>query len=172
MSFGKLLGKTKFNVAVYSNAGAPTKRPRNFFRGEFTGLRYECVEFARRFLIAAKQVTFPSVRSAAQIWDIKRFVSVNQKEEVQLRHYYPTVDTRPMLGDLVIFARSVDAPHGHVGVVINCRRYRDKLFVYFCDQNFTDKPMDRLYNGRMVVSADGITTDRGTVIGLVGLLEK
>lgn len=168
MSFGTLLGKTKGNVAVYSNANAPRKRSKNLFKGQFTGLRYECVEFARRFLIAYKQVTFPNVRSATQIWDLKHFVTVYDKKDVPLRHYLPSVAVRPCVGDLVIFARSNDSPHGHVGVVIGARRYKEKLFVYICDQNFTDQPLTHLYNGRMVITDNGVTTDRGEVIGIVG----
>lgn len=169
MSFGTLLGKTKFSVAVYNNVNAPLNRQKNFYRGEFTGLKYECVEFARRFLIAAKGFTFPAVQSAVQIWDLKRFISVEHQTEIPIRQYYPVFDTKPLIGDLVIFARSVDAPHGHVGVVINSRRYQDKLVIYICDQNFSTQPFTSNYNGRLIVDLTGkVTSDRGIVIGLIG----
>ena len=172
MSFGKLIGKTKCNVGVYSNANPPLQRQRNFYCGEFTGIQYECVEFARRFLIAARTYTFPEVKSAVDIWKLKRFLSVEQHTEIPIRHYFPDKESKVRIGDLVIFSSSVDSPHGHVAVVTAARSYKDKLIIYICDQNFSNDSFDKSYNGRVIISAEGTISDRGTLIGIVGARYK
>ena len=46
-----------------------------YYRNEkiYTGLKYQCVELARRYLILVKQITFEDVDFAYQIFTLKHF---------------------------------------------------------------------------------------------------
>ena len=171
-SFGEILGKTKFNVYVYSNENGPETRQENFYFNEFSGLRYECVEFARRFLIACFGLTFRSVKSAVNLWNMKYFVSVINKSKVLIRHYFPSINSKIDIGDLIIFNSSVESPDGHVAVVVKCIKHREKVFIYICDQNFNNKKFDTIYNGVVILLENAIISDRGNIRGMLGVNKK
>ena len=62
MKFGEVIGITKQNVIAFSNENSKYEHARfleqaspresnNYYQGIYTGLKYECVEFVRRWLI-------------------------------------------------------------------------------------------------------------------------
>jgi hypothetical protein len=162
-----IIGKTILGIRVYSNPKRSAQQA-NLYRGVFTGLKYECVEFARRFWVITRQYTFPEIESAVDLWSLTHFQSViPERPDLAMQHFYPTTSNVPILGDLVIFDRSPTAPHGHVSVVIKCRQYKKHVYVYICDQNFNDQSFNKTYNGRIKLTSHKASSDRGEVIGIV-----
>jgi hypothetical protein len=108
----------------------------------YTGMKWQCVEYARRFLVAVVGVTFGDVDGAADIWPL------NQTEVV----FNATPGTAggkpplspfeshgngvsamvPRLGDLLIYARqggSDDMPYGHVAAVVDVDLVAQRVFL-------------------------------------------
>ena len=83
----------------------------NYYNGIYTGIKWQCVEFARRYLIVTHGITFSDVTSAFQIPDAK-FTTLDGKQNIEVRNDL-------QVGSLIVWpknymANSVD---GHVAVV-------------------------------------------------------
>ena len=83
----------------------------NYYNGIYTGIKWQCVEFARRYLIVTHGITFSDVTSAFQIPDAK-FTTLDGKQNIEVRNNL-------QVGSLIVWpknymANSVD---GHVAVV-------------------------------------------------------
>ena len=77
----------------------------------YCGIKWQCVEFARRYLIVTHGITFSDVTSAFQIPDAK-FTTLDGKQNIEVRNNL-------QVGSLIVWpknymANSVD---GHVAVV-------------------------------------------------------
>ena len=74
MNFGEPIGITKQNVIAFSNENS--KSELNYYQGIYTGLKYECVEFVRRWLIIVYGITFESVNHAKDIYNLNNFSNI------------------------------------------------------------------------------------------------
>jgi glutathionylspermidine amidase/synthetase len=106
-------GQTRGVISYYNSSG--NYQPPNFYHGQYTGLKWECVEFARRYLIATRNLTFPSVENALSMMNIPYITPVYRND-----HKIPVVfrssksEMSPKEGDIIFFH---DRFTGHVGVV-------------------------------------------------------
>lgn len=116
--FGTELGKTKEGVVAYSNCRPDCvyEQP-NLVFGTYTGIEWQCVEFARRWLLANKQSVFASVDFAYEIWDkIPVLTNPKTKAELKLVNLPNGNKQAPKAGDLLIYSKEF-AGTGHVAVV-------------------------------------------------------
>lgn len=85
-----------------------------------TGMKWQCVEFARRYLLKKYGVLFGDVMGAVDIW---RFTSVHKYGDPAARLHlgryrnHDDADRWPVPGSLVIWPIQKDMPFGHVAVV-------------------------------------------------------
>ncbi len=122
--FGELLGSAGIGLEAYSNcrASCVVWRPNKVKIKEeaepvYTGVKWQCVEYARRWLLINKGVVYGSVDYAYQIWDqIKFYESPNKKKKICTKNYPNGSKVAPIVGDLLIYAKEF-ADTGHVAVV-------------------------------------------------------
>jgi glutathionylspermidine amidase/synthetase len=126
----RIQGVDSHGVISYQNKG---KSNPTYYNGVYTGLKYECVEYARRWLVQVKGYTFGEVENAYQIYDLP---TVESLEGVTVRfESIPSTSYNIQVGDLVIYRQSNEFPHGHVAVVSKV----DASFVYLSEQNLNKK---------------------------------
>lgn len=83
------------------------------------GVKWQCVEYARRYLLMAKAVWLRSVPVAEGIWSIKDMLHLPTGKRVNTMRLENGKATEvPVLGDLVIWRRTRDVPFGHVAAVV------------------------------------------------------
>ena len=87
----------------------------NYVNGHFTGLKWQCVEYARRWLITVKGVTFDKVNNATDIWSLQKATLLNLK---QVDFINAPITEIPPIGALLIYRKSATFPKGHVAVVV------------------------------------------------------
>jgi glutathionylspermidine synthase len=83
------------------------------------GVKWQCVEYARRYLLMAKAVWLRSVPVAEGIWTVKDMLhlpSGNRVNTIKLENG-KTLEA-PVPGDLIIWRRTRDVPFGHVAAVV------------------------------------------------------
>ncbi|MHB8471870.1 MAG: CHAP domain-containing protein [Gammaproteobacteria bacterium] len=116
--YGTVLGVAQGKVDAYSNCSAACVivEP-NQVAGTYTGIKWQCVEFARRWLLVNKGLVYGDVDVAADIWDrITYLTRVTDQKKIPL-DVYPNGATRaPRPGDLLIYAREY-LKTGHVAVI-------------------------------------------------------
>lgn len=128
--FGTLLGTTHGGVGAYSSHyksidQSPFKGMKNYeetYNGVVTGYKYQCVEFARRYLVANRGVVFDSIPMAYDIFHLKSVRRVGDGSDGLLQRMaaHPNGSaTPPEVGSLLIWSPIGFFSHtGHVAVVV------------------------------------------------------
>lgn len=136
--FGEVTGITSSGVIAYSNCNSQCVNPEpNFVEGVFTGIKWQCVEYARRWLLLNKKVVYGDVDIAADIWNLQT-VHTPDKD----KHYtFSSIlngssDVNLQRGDLLIYAAAFLGT-GHVAVVLKVDEKEQKIIVG--EQNYTNK---------------------------------
>ena len=128
--FGAPLGVNQ-GVKAYSNCASAcvVQRPVTLSAAStgrdeptFTGIAWQCVEYARRWWALRRGVVFDSVEAAADMWtEVRSARRLSDGAEVPVRALPNGGSEPPAVGDLVIYPRDPAAPHlryGHVAVVV------------------------------------------------------
>jgi hypothetical protein len=115
--FGAVLGVVD-GVPAYSNCSAKCVDPEPVkTNGAYTGIKWQCVEFARRWLLKHHGAVFADVDVAADIWNkIDHLDRVDHKGTIPLQNHPNGSARLPSVGDLLIYARAYLGT-GHVAVV-------------------------------------------------------
>jgi hypothetical protein len=136
--YGQVLGVAPGNVPAYSNCNAkcvvfaPHKE-----NGTYTGIQWQCVEFARRWLLANHGVVYGDVDTAADIWKKIQFVTrLADGKTFPLRADLNGSTEPPQVGDLLIYVKEY-LNTGHVAVVTEVDRKAGMIKV--AEQNFLNQ---------------------------------
>lgn len=117
-------------VSAYSNRKNRTKKSRASYLN--TGIKWQCVEYARRYLQTTRGITFSNIKGAFEIPRAK-FSTLDGKRVKK------TNDLK--VGSLVIWPKhyKYNSPDGHVSVVSKIQSNG----IYVVEQNYDDKKFPR-----------------------------
>ena len=152
--YGKMLGKSPRGIEAYSNcqAGCVIFEP-NKWNGTYTGIKWQCVEYARRWLLVNTGAVYGDVDIAADIWDkIDHLTYVKSKKPIPLETHLNGSTQAPEIGDLLIYAKAFNGT-GHVAVVTGIDT-RNGL-VEVSEQNFQNKPWTADYARKITLIKHG-----------------
>ncbi|MGC1952950.1 MAG: hypothetical protein WA970_10345 [Gammaproteobacteria bacterium] len=92
-------------VPAYSNCNAACVvfNP-NKLNGTFTGIKWQCVEFARRWLLVEQGAVFEDVKTASDLWSEVQSLTRNGMR-IPLENYLNDASETPQAGDLIIYAK-------------------------------------------------------------------
>lgn len=136
IAFGMKLGESNGVVAYSSRnkeANKCTELETTYYNGMYSGLKWQCVEFARRYLMTLYNITFDQIDYAYQIFNLDHFVSTLDGKKIRINKTINDGKSLPKKGALIIWNRHI-TPHntGHVAVVIG----RTNNYVYIAEQNW------------------------------------
>jgi hypothetical protein len=136
---GTLLGLTSEGVAAYSNDSANSLALEPCRVGNIvTGLPWQCVEFARRWLLQTHDLIFADVPIAANMWNnVDYLTQVSDNKIVPLDSHPNGSHSKPVNGDLVIYSEAFLGT-GHVAVVVG--HDSDAGVIHVAEQNYSDRP--------------------------------
>jgi len=147
------LGKTKEGIVCYLNSKDKGKET-NFIKiGSeeiYTGLKWECVEFARRYLILTKGVTFDDVTTALDIPNLKYFRNLDGS--IHPIHIFKNGNYDIKEGDLIVMEDEMDT--GHVAVV--CGRNENELFIaeqHYDEKEWGNKNYSRIFKVENIITS-------------------
>jgi hypothetical protein len=116
-----------------------TNDDKNYIDGIFSGLKWQCVEFVRRYFILKYGITFQNVKNAYEMMSIRKFYDINDINNIktvnvmfirEMRYKNPKKDDIIYIKD---FEKENDIS-GHVGLIVD---YDAKTgHVYVADQNY------------------------------------
>ena len=136
--YSQVLGTAPGNVAAYSNCnvGCVIFTP-NIEESTYTGIKWQCVEFARRWLLDNMGVVYGDVDTASDIWSKIEFVSrVADNQSIPLRAYVNGSAESPKAGDLLIYSKEY-LNTGHVAVITDVDWHAGVLKV--AEQNYLNQ---------------------------------
>ncbi|RNF05728.1 putative trypanothione synthetase [Trypanosoma rangeli] len=118
LPFGALQGYAPGGIPAYSN------KHDGYFSGErsidgklFCGFKYQCVEFARRWLFERKSLVLPDVRWAVHIFDLKEVPDARTARPVRCVAVHNSTKTKPVADALLIYPSADGSPAGHVAAI-------------------------------------------------------
>ena len=132
-NYGDIIG-TFNGVQAYSNSNNKIDSP-NYYNKIYTGLKWQCVEYVRRYLIINHNITFTNVNSAFEIPDAQ-FMTLHGEIII------PKMNNNLVIGSIIIFSK--DSPDGHVAIVSSVlssgitvveQNYNDNIFPRFISYN-------------------------------------
>lgn len=116
--YSQILGIASGNVTAYSNCNTHCVifTP-NTEKNIYTGIKWQCVEFARRWLLNNKGVVYGDVDTASDIWSKIEFVSSTaDNHQIPLQIYENGSTEAPQVGDLLIYSKEY-LNTGHVAII-------------------------------------------------------
>jgi glutathionylspermidine amidase/synthetase len=138
-TYGSVLGVSPPDIKAYSNCqpGCVIFQP-NTYNGVYTGIKWQCVEFARRWLLEQKGAVYGDVDIAADIWTkIDYLTEVATGKKIPLASYVNGSTQAPGVGDLLIYA-SEFLGTGHVAVITGIDNKAATIEVG--EQNYNNTP--------------------------------
>jgi glutathionylspermidine amidase/synthetase len=133
--------------AYYSQSSLQSKP--NYSRGVYTGQKYECVEYVRRWWIKNKAVTFEQIDSAIELAHLSRAKSIHKYNQ-----FFPVrsaLQERPEVGDLVIFKPTPENNYyGHIAVVVRV----EQDAAHLAEQNYSNEKWKEDYSRSIPIVND------------------
>lgn len=130
--FGDVIG-TFNSITSYSNQNDETnsKLP-NYHNNIYTGVKWQCVEFVRRYLIIKHGITFSNVEHAFQI---------PQSQFTTLNGFPVKMNNELTVGSIIVWPKNyeINSPHGHVAIV----SYISIYGINVVEQNYDDTNYER-----------------------------
>jgi len=172
MPYGEVLGKSPGGVVAYSNcSGKCVSQDANIVDHVNTGMEWQCVEFARRWLYRTHGLVFESVDNAYNIWDsITDLVDVKTGTRQNLKNLSNGSAESPQRGDLLIWSADYLGT-GHVAIVV--RVDQQEGYVEVAEQNFLNQAWPGSYARRIPLQQreGGVWLDDDYLLGWKRLLE-
>ena len=130
--FGCILGSYQ-GIDAYSNGNDNHfSAEQNFVGTVYTGIKYQCVEYARRWLLS-KNLEFHSVPFASHIWNLKFLERVTDQKATAIKSISNGSSTPPICDSFIIWKVSTEVPWGHIAVITEVNI--ENGFVRIAEQN-------------------------------------
>lgn len=132
------------NVCAYSNSEEdfyPIER--HYYHGIFLGYKWECIEFARRWLLMRKTCIFRNIPQAAELWnELQAVERVTDGKQFPLILHRNGSSNKPIRDSLLVYPRNSDLPYGHVAIICdvlpNFIRVAEQNYEYYnCSNNYS-----------------------------------
>jgi hypothetical protein len=144
--YGAIMGYAPGNIPAYScdyeyiEKAKFNPKSQNSYRhevdGYYYGYKYQCVEFARRWLIHAMGVTFGDIRMAYQIFDLPHAICVRDSSPVAWKAIPNGSSPKPVRGSVMIWTEDGEFERtGHVAIVTDV----SDNWVRVAEQNVDDE---------------------------------
>ena len=100
-------------------------------------MKWQCVEYSRRWLIMNRNITYASVDIAAEIWDLTTVIMLGSDSILPFNSFSNGVTpSPPKIGCLLIYNAIDLPPTGHVAVVVDINY--DAGYINIGEQNWSD----------------------------------
>ena len=132
--FNRIQGITSNNVPVHSNEYDDYISFDGYYiHGVYTGYKWQCVEFARRWLLLRKSCIFQSFPAAANMWeDLKYIERVTDGRKFSVRTHSNGSLNKPQCDSFLLYPCGENIPFGHIAVI--CEVHED--FIRVAEQNY------------------------------------
>ena len=141
--FGEELGKSFTGIPAYSNCQNACVNPTpNYVIDVYTGIKWQCVEYARRWLLVNQGVVYGDVDIAADIWGLDYVQTPHEGSKFVFQGFVNGSLEVPQRGDLLIYSDEFFGT-GHVAVVLQVDIERKRVLVG--EQNFDNSKWAQQY---------------------------
>ena len=130
-----------------------------------SGTQWQCVEYARRYLITKLGVTFGSVKGAEDVFALKTVESIETGKKYKFKSFQNgSEEDEPKVNDVIIWARNTeDTPYGHIAVILKIEGNQ----IFIGEQNWNDVWMSPSYSRILTLNKNNnsIEDENYTILG-------
>lgn len=105
------------SVKVYYNGGVGNVEQRNVVNGYNIGLKYQCVEFVKRYYYEYYNHKMPDTYGHAEDFFERSLGDGAKNIRRDLVQYHNPSSSKPKIGDLIVMNGIVLNPYGHVAII-------------------------------------------------------
>lgn len=105
------------HVKVYYNGGVDHVGERHLVDGYNIGMKYQCVEFVKRYYFEFYQHRMPDTYGNAKDFFIAGIADGKINSQRNLHQYTNPSQSKPKVGDLVVMDATTFNPYGHVAII-------------------------------------------------------
>lgn len=167
--FGQIIGIDANNVIAFSSNYHSEKNQdiveHSFIninhseklRKIFCGIKYQCVEYVRRWLILTFGISFQQIDNAHMLYTLDNiiFKNIYTNHIISYKKCSNGSTDVPERGTLVIWDRTDTYPTGHVAVV----HHTDDQYIYIGEQNWNDMLWNNLYSRKIPMTLTNNSID-------------
>lgn len=125
VKFGVVCGIASGNIPAYSCNynifdffDANKYSIRHEINGIYYGIKYQCVEFSRRWLIHVYGITFDDVKTAYDIFNLSHAVRMSDNNKILWKNIKNGSSLRPVVGSILVWDKDGKFKEsGHVAIV-------------------------------------------------------
>jgi len=150
-------GETPCGTPAFSNSNDEHFTAiENYSVNFFTGFQWQCVEFARRWLMERKGLLLPQIYVAAHIFFLSEVYDFDLKP-VPIVCVRNGTTVKPVVDSLIIYPMSAVNFVGHVGVITEvgddyvCVADQNRYFHYWGDKNYSSKFVMERVDGKYFI---------------------
>lgn len=115
-------------VAVYYNGRVGNVSGRNTSKDGYNiGLKYQCVEFVKRYYYQHLSHKMPDSYGHAKDFFDKSLADGSKNRRRNLTQYKNPSNSKPQVGDLIVFDRTKYNPYGHVAIISKVSKNRVQI---------------------------------------------
>jgi hypothetical protein len=114
--FGRVLGVFEGVEGRSNGNDRYFSEEQNFVNGIYTGYKYQCVEYARRWVLS-RGFEFVSVPFASHIWHVPFLERSTDKKPTLFRAVPNGSSTPPVADSIIIWKVAEEVPYGHIAVI-------------------------------------------------------
>ena len=107
------------HVVVYYNGGYNTIEGRNTIDGYDVGLKYQCVEYVKRYYLEYYNHKMPNTYGNAKDFYNSNFNDGDINSDRGLIQFTNPSQSKPKIGDLLVYSATIFNSAGHVAIVSN-----------------------------------------------------
>ena len=130
--FARVLGSYQGVEGKSNGSDRYFSRQQNFVDGIYTGYKYQCVEYARRWLLS-RGLQFHSVPFASHIWRVKFLERVSDGKATSIKAVPNGSSTPPIPDSILIWKVAEDVPFGHIAIITDVSV--ENCYVRIAEQN-------------------------------------
>ncbi|KAH8617413.1 CHAP domain [Trypanosoma vivax] len=150
--YGEVQGYSPGGVPAYSNGHDMYFAAERSINGKlFCGFKYQCVEFARRWLYETKGLVLPEVDWAANISSLQYVFDARTAEHVPCLLVKNGTSEKPVVDSLLIYPVDEDARFGHVAVITEV----GEDWIRVADQNHRFHKWEGAYSAQLSLKSEG-----------------
>jgi hypothetical protein len=136
-NFGTIIGSNRGTIAYSNQSNEHVSDDPNYIihngKTTFTGMKWQCVEYARRWLINQRGISFGGVDYAINLPSIREVFPLTQKNsQIRIDHFLNSAPKNSVkIGVLFIYDTSYAPITGHVAVVVDI----SNTHIFVAEQN-------------------------------------
>ena len=130
-----------------------------------SGTQWQCVEYARRYLITKLGVAFGSVKGAEDVFALKTVESIKTGKKYKFKSFQNGLEEdEPKVNDVIIWAKNTeDTQYGHIAVILKIEGNQ----IFIGEQNWNDIWMSPSYSRILKLNKNNNSIEDGnyTILG-------